>query len=205
MSVQDENLTEFKRLIREAAKNAQSKGELGLHLISSISSEYDDYLARKDINKKTKPSSLFNLVKCVALFPVRIWTILKTGPINTDPSISNFIKSLLNEKVVRHSQVRVINTYKMLLVSDGAMRMVEPTNKDRRYATLQMILLTMLLPFAVALVWNVFADMRVLAFGYLTGTVFGFMFRDAYYRFWGRRKIFQFITARHPWLKPSYY
>ena len=61
MSIQDENLKEFKRLIQEAAKNAKTKDDLGLRLISSVAADYEEHLDRKQLYKK--PASCVMVIK----------------------------------------------------------------------------------------------------------------------------------------------
>ncbi len=205
MSIQDETLAEFKRIVHEAAINAKSREGLGLHLISTVSSDFDDYIAHAHLHKKPQSVSFVAFVKFFLLFPVSIYSTLFLGPSNKNPEIRNFIKSLYERKVVRHSQVRVINTYRMLHISDGVMKITAPTKMDHLQAKTQMIILILLFPFVVKFVWDVSVDLRAIPLGYITGTAFGFMFRDAYYRFWGRLRIFNFMTTRHPWLKPLGY
>ncbi|WP_124552736.1 hypothetical protein [Methylophilus methylotrophus] len=203
MSIQDENLKEFKRLIQEAAKNAKTKDDLGLRLISSVAADYEEHLDRKQLYKKPA-SILFHLFKRIILSPFTAYKAFNLGPKNKDPFICNYIEDLYKNKVINQAQVRIINSYQMLHASsDKVIKLAAPSSNDRRIAVLQSICVLVLLPFVVKLVWDVSVNLRAIPFGYLAGAALGLILRDGYYRYWGRNRIISFMAQHQPWIKQT--
>lgn len=203
MSIQDENLKDFKRLIHEAAKNAKTKDDLGLRLISSVAADYEEYLDRKQLYKKPS-SNLFHLLKLILFFPFTAFQALNLGPNNKDPLVRNYVEDLYKHKVINQAQARIINSYQMLHASsDGVIKVVAPTSNDRRLALLQSISVLVFLPLVVKLVWDMSVNLRAIPFGYLTGAAIGLILRDGYYRYWGRNRIISFMAQHQPWIKQT--
>ncbi len=199
MSIQDENLNEFKRLVQKAAENAQTKDDLGLRLISTVASEYEESCDRKQLYKKPA-SLLLHLVKRVISSPITAYRTLNLGPNSKDLIVSAYVNRLYKMKAINQAQARIINSYQMLSVStEGVIELVAPNEADRRRALLQCISVIVFLPFVVKLVWDVSVDLRAIPFGYLAGSLLGLILRDGYYRYWGRKNLVRFMAYQQPW------
>jgi hypothetical protein len=208
VSRQEEQLREFKRLVQvqEAAVMAQCKGDRSFNLMSSVSAEFDDYIAfQKLYEKEAKNLGGWQRFKTIAVWLFTIPKLLNFGPPCTDPITRNFIEDLGKNGVITRAQVRLLNVYKIIrLDPSGSCILTLPSCKDYSRAKLMVGILLMLTPLLALVVWEVASCILPgLPFGFLMGATLGLLWRSAYNLAWGREKLARYISSRYPWFKST--
>lgn len=201
MSDEEKELRLIKQMIEELTSEAKSKSDLGINLINNLSGKFEDHLLQQAFHKKAHVSSggLLSLIDRVMKIP----QVLNYGPPYPDVFTRSLIEGLGNNGDITRGQTRLLNIYKMIsLEPNGSCLITLPSGNDYFKAKVMVGILLILTPLLALTVWEVSACVLPgLPFSFLMGAVLGFLWRDVYNLAWGRERLAEYLTSKHPWFK----
>lgn len=204
MSKEDDDLFEFKKILRNLANEAKSEADLGIKLIDDASARFEDYSARKKVIAeregqnvgRSRLGNMLNRVFCQ-------WKVISDGPPLPDPIARRFVEALKSRGQLTIQQFRLVNLYRMVrFQQDGSSEIHAPIGADFRRAAVLLISLLFLGLISALAVWEIVAEMPGgLPVAYTLGALLGYLMRAAYDSAWGRAKIVRSLNVSMRWLR----
>lgn len=189
MKKEQSDIEQLKKILQDNSSHADLDS-----FFSAISADYDTYVDKDKIRGTLSKSNLTLIQRVIKLIKEK-YDELDVGPKVKNPILNAFINSLFIKTIINKSDLRVLRRFRLLAIDeDELIKLVQPTEKNKRNAIFALSILTLTTLSIGMLVWNAQALQNGFYMVLLTiGTLLGHYIRAAYDSYWGRLRLFNLM------------